>query len=238
MVKATGVITLVIIGVMLILVRVSALEDTARGTATAAERLKSAEKMKTIALTMHEFVSQFGLFPPAAVISKDGKALLSWRVLILPYLGEDKLFREFKLDEPWDGPHNRKLLSRMPAVYAAPKKTKDPSTTVYQVFTGKDTVFEGPRGLRIADISDGTSNTIMLVEAVQAVPWTKPADLLYDAKKPLPALGGVFPDGFHYALADGSVHFCKKRFRENVLRLMITRNDGHILPVLPAGLEQ
>jgi hypothetical protein len=212
----------------------SAAEKKTKEVSTAEQRHKSGDKLKSLALGMFGYLDQYGLFPPAAILNKDGKPLLSWRVLILPYVGEEKLFREFKLDEAWDSPHNKKLLSRMPAVYAAPDvKTKEPYTTFYQVFTGKDTVFEGPRGLRITDITDGTSNTLLIIEAGQAVPWTKPADLPYDAKKPLPALGGVLPDGFFFALADGSARFCKKRYRENVLRLMITRSDGEVIPGPP-----
>jgi len=82
------------------------------------------------------------------------------------------------------------------------------------------------RGSRIVDIPDGTSTTILLIEAGESVPWTKPADLVFDEKKPLPKLGGMFPDGFHFARADGSAGFCPRRFNEAVMRLMIMRNDG------------
>jgi RNA polymerase sigma factor (sigma-70 family) len=185
------------------------------------------DNVKMLALAMHNYVAEYGHFPPAAVHSKDGKALLSWRVLLLPYLDEAKLFREFKLDEPWDSEHNKKLLPRMPAIYASPKnKPKEPHSTFYQVFTGKGTIFEGERGMRITDVSDGTSVTILLIDAGAAVPWTKPADLAYDAKKELPKLGGIFPEGFWFARADGSASFCRNRFREEALRAMITRNGG------------
>jgi len=201
--------------------------NPAKATSTAEDRKVSARKLQTLTSAMHAYLDQYGQFPPAALFSKDGRPLLSWRVLVLPFVGEAKLFREFKLDEPWDSVHNKKLLSRMPAVYSAPQvETKEPHATFYQVFTGKDTIFEGPRGVRISDITDGTSTTILMIEAAEAVPWTRPADLHYDPKKPLPALGGLFPDGFHLARADGSVQFCKRRFRERELRLMITRNDG------------
>jgi RNA polymerase sigma factor (sigma-70 family) len=197
---------------------------------TAEELRASADNLKNLALAMHNYHSEYGQFPPAAVFSKDGRPLLSWRVIILPYLDEAKLFREFKLDEPWDSAHNKKLLARMPAVYQAPRvKPKEPHATFYQVFTGRGAIFDGERGTRIVDITDGTSNTIMMIEARDAVPWTRPADLDFDAKKPLPRLGGVFPEGFYFARADGSVSFCKQRFREPALKALITRNGGEVI---------
>jgi RNA polymerase sigma factor (sigma-70 family) len=195
--------------------------------ATAEERKASRDNMKVLALAMHGYLSDNGSFPPAAAFDKDGKPLLSWRVLLLPFFGEKDLFRQFKLDEPWDSPNNKKLLAKMPKVYAPVRgKGKAPHTTFYQVFTGNKTIFEGTRGSRIVDISDGTSNTILLIEAGESVPWTKPLDLVFDEKKPLPELGGMFPDGFYFARADGSAGFCPRKFNEAVMRLMIMRNDG------------
>jgi serine/threonine protein kinase len=115
--------------------------------------------------------------PPAAITDKrTGKPLLSWRVAILPCLDQNELFDRFKLDEEWDGPNNSKLLSKMPSVYAIEGvKTTEPYTTFYQVFVGPGTAFEaqvqkrepfGFAGLRYpAAFQDGTSNTILIVEA-------------------------------------------------------------------------
>jgi RNA polymerase sigma factor (sigma-70 family) len=187
---------------------------------------RSANNLKHIGIAFHSYHDTHQKFPAAAIPDKDGKPLLSWRVAILPWLEQHDLYRSFKLDEPWDSPHNKKLLAQMPAVYAPVKgPDREKGLTFYQVFVGKGTVFEGNTGIRLLDIRDGTSNTILAVEAANAVPWTKPEDLPYSADKPLPKLGGMFKGGFNVLLADGSVHFVKKKFDEKLMRLAITRND-------------
>jgi prepilin-type processing-associated H-X9-DG protein len=71
--------------------------------------------------------------------------------------------------------------------------------------------------------TDGTSKTFLVVEAGAAVPWTAPRDVEYDAKKPVPKLGGLLPDGFHAAMADGHVRFFKKgQLGDKTLRAAIT----------------
>lgn len=175
--------------------------------------------------------------PPAVLDKKTGKPLLSWRVLILPYIDEQALYVQFKLDEPWDSPHNIKLLEHMPKVYApVGVKTKMPHTTFVQALVGKDTCFptllnkDSPFGavsLTLLGITDGTSNTIGVVEAFEPVPWTKPADLEYDAKKPLPRMGGgQFESGFHSGFMDGTVRWVSKNVDEKTLRAFITARGG------------
>lgn len=159
-----------------------------------------------------------------------GQALLSWRVAILPYLGENELYKQFRLNEPWDSTHNLKLLKKMPKVFSPPGiKTKTPYTTFYQVFVGPHAAFEKHRGIRFADIHDGTSNTILIIEAGCAVPWTKPTDLHYAADEPLPELGSIFTDVIHAAFADGAVHTLRKDCDQDMLRRAIVRDDGHVL---------
>jgi RNA polymerase sigma factor (sigma-70 family) len=196
----------------------------------AALRMQSLKNLKSIGIAMHDYHSVLGTLPPSAILDKNKKPLLSWRVLLLPYLEEQDLFKQFKLDEPWDSPHNKKLLAAMPKIYApVGDKAKEPGLTYYQVFTGAGTAFEGERGLRVTDFLDGTSNTLLIIEAGEPVPWTKPADLVYDAKKPLPSLGGLFKDRIHCVLADGSPHTLKRDFKEQIMRWLILRNDGQAL---------
>ena len=127
-----------------------------------------------------------------------------------------------------DSPHNIRLLERMPATYAPPpgKKSRIPAYhTVCHVFVGKGAAFEGKEGLHLLDdFPDGTSNTIMIVEAGVPVPWTKPEDIIYDPDSPLPRLDGLFHNDFRVGFADGSMRFIRKDMSEATLRAAITRN--------------
>jgi RNA polymerase sigma factor (sigma-70 family) len=190
---------------------------------------KSTNNLKQIGLAMHNFAQDRGNFPPAA-IRKDGKPLLSWRVALLPYLDEKALYEKFHLDEPWDSPHNKTLLDQMPDVYAPVLVKDEPKySTFYQVFAGPSALFGGDDGPKLQDIKDGMANTIMVVEAAKPVLWTRPDDLPFGKEKPLPELGGLFKDGFHAGLADGSVRFINKKVDPDTLRALITSNGGEVI---------
>src|SRR5262249_38211559 len=115
-------------------------EDKARA---AAARAQNSNNLKRIGIAFHEFLDEKKTFPRHAIYSPDGKTpLLSWRVAILPYLGEKALYDQFKFDEPWDSQHNRRLIPKMPKVYAPVLAGKaDEGKTFYQVFTGPNTMF-------------------------------------------------------------------------------------------------
>jgi hypothetical protein len=201
-----------------------------RKTREAANRQRSMNNLKQIALAMHNYAATYdGRFPPPAITSKDGTPLLSWRVAILPYIEQHELYRQFHLDEPWDSEHNKKLLAKMPLQYLPTNVETKPYTTFYRVFAGKGSAFDNPEGNKIQDFTDGTSNTILVVEAGDAVPWTKPDPLPFGPNVRLPKLGGETPGQFLAAYADGSVHGLPKNIAPDKLRALITRNGGEII---------
>jgi hypothetical protein len=194
-------------------------------------RIKSTNNLQRLALAMHHYHDQAGTFPTAAVFDRRGKPLYSWRVVVLPYMGEQLLYQRFKPNERWDGTTNGPLLSGMPPVYLPiTGQSPEPFSTYYQVIVGKGAAFEGRRGMRVTEFVDGTSNTILIVEGGDAVPWTKPADVVYDPAGPLPRFGGMnYHDGFMAAMADGSVRPISNKISEQTLRAAITRNGGEVL---------
>jgi hypothetical protein len=200
---------------------------TTVGTTIGRVRSSDDSQLKKLALALDKCHAAHRHFLPAARFDKDGRALLSWRVELLPFLGEEALYRRFKLDEPWDSLHNKKLLKEMPPVFTS-LYSWDPGKTRYQGFTGKGTLFDGKEGVRKADVTDGLADTILLVQASssRAVHWTKPADLPYAADQPLPAVSGPFEGGFNALFADGAVRFIRQETRAETLRAWITRNGG------------
>jgi hypothetical protein len=200
-------------------------------------RIQVQNDMRELSLAMVNAADDKGRMMPHAICDKDGKALLSWRVAILPYLGREDLFRQFSRDEPWDGPNNCRLIPLMPKTYAHPfdRDGAARGLTYYRVFTGPHTPFPDlkppfPPGVSPlqypADFPDGTSNTILIVEAADAVPWTKPDELPYDPDKPLPKFGGRLKAGFVVAMADATARTVRQDVSESTLRAVIDPNDG------------
>jgi hypothetical protein len=192
-----------------------------------------ASHLKQIALAMHNYSDAHKTFPAFASFDKDGRPLLSWRVHILPWLDQEKLYKQFHLDEPWDSEHNKKLIPLIPDVYRSRRLAgKPPGYTSVLGPVGKSLFFTGDQqGIRIQDITDGTSNTIMVVEADpdHAVPWTKPEDLKVEKDNPEQGLGEHAPGVFVIAFADGSAHFVPITIDKQSLYHLFTRNGGEVV---------
>jgi Protein of unknown function (DUF1559) len=203
----------------------------------AANRAKSMNNLKQIGICFHAYTDAHNSFP-SNTYDKNGKPLLSWRVHMLPYLEQGPLYNEFKLDEPWDSEHNKKLIAKLPPVFALPGvKTKDAGHTHYRCFQSAKNQAPsalmregGLQRLNFASITDGTSNTIFCFEADESCVWTEPNDIPFDPRGKVTIKGGLLAkDRFHAALCDGSVRSFSAKMPEATLKAYITVNGGEVI---------
>ena len=204
----------------------------------AAQRAQGLNNLKQIGLAFHNFHDSTGQFPSAAnyetpQANREQKKHAhphSWRVAILPYIEQQSLYNQYNFDEPWDSENNLKVLKQMPALYRHPSAPADSTNSSYFVFTGPSSIFDPQVAPTLVNILDGTSNTILAVEAKREVPWTKPDDIAFDPGQPPPAIEGYAPDGSSVTLADGSARFLPKTLDPNILKALITARGEEVIP--------
>jgi prepilin-type processing-associated H-X9-DG protein len=210
---AIGTLVLPIVGYLLLIPAVSKVRD-------AAARMNDQNNLKMISIGATNHENATGKFPPAA-------GELSWRVHILPYIEQENVYRQFDVKQPWDAPANKRLAGTQVKTYVSAADPPGTTETRYRVFVGPGTLYEpGKPPPVLAQIQDGSSNTIFAVEAGDTVPWPQPKELQYDRNGPLPALGVPRRKGFNVAMADGSVKFVSDKVSPEVIRGGIEPNDG------------
>lgn len=194
----------------------------------------TANHLKQIGLALHNYHDAMAQLPihGTAAPGEPTKPLLSWRVAILPYIEQDNLYRQFKLDEPWDSEHNKKLIPLMPQIYSSLSKDAPPGHTYWQQLVGPGGVRPGSRWSFVR-FTDGTANTAAVVEAAEPVVWTKPADVDVPKEFAPGALkakcAGQFKGGFFVFMWDGSVAVARDDADETALKLLFCPDDGQIL---------
>ena len=206
------------------------------GAREAARRSQCVNNLKQLGLAMHNFHQAHDRLPAAYTEGADKKPLLSWRVQVLPYLEQKPLYDEFHHDEPWDSPHNKALIARMPSVYACPSvphALAEEGKTTYLTPRSPASMFPGGQGVKFSEVADGLSNTIMVMEAGAdlAVTWTKPDDWAVPAEIDPSPLFGTHPGGTEFLWGDGSVKFIKQAITPSTLKKLVTRNGGE--PIKP-----
>ena len=167
---------------------------------------------------------------PTTVRDDQGKPLLSWRVKLLPFLEDQALYEQIHLDEPWDSPHNRQFLNRVPAAYQSPSGPPAAGKTRLVALAGEGTVFPAQEELTFANIRDGTSNTLMFVQVTpeHAVEWTRPADLEFDPQQPFAKIQSI-SGSFLAAFCDGSCRMLPTSMGEETMRALATRAGGEVI---------
>jgi prepilin-type processing-associated H-X9-DG protein len=234
-------IPIIIVLIALLLPAVQAAREAARrsqtvnnlkqvGVAETARRSQCMNNLKQIGIAMASYQSVHGVYPPATTTDPQGKPLLSWRVLLLPYLDQQALYQQFHLDEPWDGPHNKLLLSRIPPAFQCPSFPLTGTVdSTYQVLIGPGTMFEKAEGMKPEEVTDGASRTLLVVESDEPGPWSQPSDLTYTPGQPITGLGSKHPTGYNALFADGSVRFLKDAIDAATIEALATRNGGEMV---------
>jgi hypothetical protein len=201
---------------------VNAARETAR-------RMECANNLKQISLAMLQYEQMYHSLPPAFVVDKNGRPMHSWRVLLLPYMDED-LYKEYHFDEPWDGPHNRALANRMPAIYHCPSAGPMGSVTSYVVIVGPRTAFPGAKPAPASEINKDAASTILVVEAPRAgINWLEPRDLREEEMHfkingdPKNEIGSFHVRGANVSYCDASVHYFADSMDAKVLKQLIER---------------
>ncbi len=237
--SSTGTIILVVVLIAVIGsvtvggVLVALLLPAVQAARESARRMQCSNNLKQVAIAMHNYHDTYQSFPPAYTVDADGNKLHSWRTLLLPFIEQAALYNQIDLDKPWDAPENQHLADTLIPIYTCPSSPDGmlPYTN-YMVVVGPGTIFPDEHGIAFRDITDGTSNTILVVEVEgQQVPWMEPTDLSLDQMQMAINSGPTDPGSNHpggvmVSMADGSVRFLAASIDPQLLRNLITRNDG------------
>ena len=243
--SGSGVTILVVLGAcffgMLVCggVLVALLLPAVQAAREAARRTQCSNNLKQIALAFHNYQDTYGSFPPAYIPDENGQPKHSWRVLILPFLEQSRIYEQYKFDEPWNSPNNMAVTSQAVPVYSCPSSpagSPGSTETSYMVITGPGTVFDADKACKMSEIMDGTSNTLMVVEVKgTGVNWAEPKDL--DASTvtyPLGSGTGSSPDsnhpgGLNAALCDGSVRFISDSISPQTFNALMTKAGAEMI---------
>jgi Protein of unknown function (DUF1559) len=184
-------------------------------------------------LAVANYHQTYGCFPPAYIAGRDGKPMHSWRILILPFLEQQELYKSYRFDEPWNGPNNRKLASRIGGIYLrSGLESNQAQTTSFVAVVGPQTIWPGSKPTRYEDLGDGTHDTLMVVEVPDGqFLWMEPRDLDFDSMsfKINDGSGrglGSKLGGARVVSADTTVRTLRDDYDGNKLRARLTANGG------------
>ena len=206
----------------------------------AARRAQCSNNLKQIALAMMNYETANGCFPPAYLPDNRGKPMVSWRVLLLPYMERQDIYDRYHFNEPWDSPNNRAVTDMALDLYHCPSQPADgKAQTSYVMVVGTHSISKGEEACKIADITDGLSNTILIVEVADSgIAWAEPRDLQFNQidykinneQRKGKGISSHHARGANAAFCDGSVRFLKDSTNPQLVKAMLTIDGAEIVP--------
>jgi len=229
--------------VILMLIGASIIAIARIGGSTAAKlrqgraRIASINNLEKIAQALNAYAEDHGAYPAPALLSKSGRPLLSWRVLLLPYLGEEELYDRFDLNAAWDAGQNQSITyDEMPSVYRHPDSQGWSTETAYHLVIGAGTLFPRTGPLSPKQVIDGSTKTILVVEARASSIWTEPMDVdLASTGGTINGsngkdFGGLTEGGMCLVTVDGRGHFLPDTTAAMTVNALATPQGGEPLP--------
>ena len=213
---------LVVCGGILVALLLPAVQQ-ARG---AARRMQSANNLKQIMIAIHMYHDAYNELPPAVVRDESGKPLYSGMVLLLPFLEQEHLHRQFDLDKPWDAPENQAVAATNLPFFRNPSSpVVGQGITDYGFVGGPQSLLDTPGRKTWADCPDGTSNTMLVVEVKgNTRSWAKP--FVWSPDQPLDS---DTVNAIQVGMADGSVRALPRNLPQVEIQKLANPRDG--LPV-------
>ena len=235
----TAKIVLIVVGVIAIPmmlaclgIMVGLLLPAVQAAREAARRMSCTNNEKQIVLAFHNYESVYKSFPPAYTVDADGNRLHSWRTLILPFIEQAALYEQIDLNKPWDDPVNLPFSEVVIPTFACPSSPNTGTNlTNYVVVVDDSAIFTGDKPTGIAQIVDGTANTLLIVEVTsdEAVPWMSTDDIDLDTYVNLSRRSN-HRGGSNVGFADGSVQFISDEVPPEQRAAMVTRNGNESVP--------
>jgi type II secretory pathway pseudopilin PulG len=221
-------VILAIIGLLAALLLLPDVETSPRP----ARRSQCRFNLKLIGLALHNYHDAYGAFPPAYTVDESGRPLHSWRTLILPYLDQAPLYNKIDLTKPWNDPVNLQFAQTSVPVFSCPSFAGDPHLTLYHAIVAEDSILNPGTSKTIKEISDGTSNTLLVLEVdkSRAVPWMSPSDhgtvsFLRMTENSVTVHRGAI----EALLADGSVRTVSVKLDAETRRRLISSSAGDVV---------
>jgi len=220
-------------GICVIGILVALLLPAVQAAREAARRMQASNHLQQLALAMQNYHDQYGVLPPAVVTDKNDKPLYSGRVLLLPSLESQGIYAQFKKDEPWNSPANLPLTSQALQCFTDPSvpKAQVPGQTDFLFVTGSGTALEPLQGggsRAFSSISDGTSNTLYMVEVKNSgINWAEPRDV--DISQPISLPASNHPNINLGVFYDGHTQPIPKTVSPQQIRAMATRSGGEVI---------
>ena len=196
------------------------------------------KNFEQIGLALNRYHEQYGCFPPAYFADEQGRPMHSWRVLLLPFLGQAQIYNDYRFDEPWDGPNNRRLADRT-KIYSCPAEnakegSPEAQFTSYVAVVGPGTAWPGATSVTRNDFHDEPICSLHLAEIARSgIHWMEPRDLNVEKlsltinPKDGEGISSRHPGGAHVLLGEGGVRFAPDTLSEGSLQALLKISDGN-----------